>query len=617
VAVTASPLREIGCCSCAVLLWLLSIQPLQAKAVGEGEVANLAYGEVLYQFYQERYFDAIIHLTAALQKSPMPEQGSDAELLLGGLYLSYGMHDEAERILNQLLLEEGNEALHDRIQFYLAKSRYRRGLLPAAERSLKQIKDELPVAQQQEQLLIYGQLLLDQSRDKEAVAQLSNLQGESTLARYGQYNLAIAQLRLGDIESGQGLLQHLGRMEVSSDELAMLRDQANLTIGSWLLQQGDLEQAKSYLNLIRINSMLSNDAVLAAGWGYAEQDDYPKALAHWIELSQRSSAEPVVQDALLAIPYAFLQLNAKPQAIEHYNNAIEIYQHEMVDVAAAQTDVQSDAFTNRYLLNSGTEMSKGISAHLQPLVISHPFQTALQSLRDLQAIEKNLTHWSSELGTFDTMLAARKQNYEEKLPLLERSTAIEQFRKLQQLQQQQRQYVTQIRANSDALALANSKEKRALGRLKAVENRLPQLVGHVDQEQIAQRTQLFRGILLWQTSTDYQGRLWVVEKGLRESEALLEQIQVQQNSLRTIKEQQKATFAHFAKRISSTAGQIEYLKPIVTELINRQRSEIRGASLAYLKQQQLRLESYLTQAQFAIAQIHDEALKASERQGQQ
>jgi hypothetical protein len=616
VVVTASPLREIGCYSCAVLLWLLSIQPLQAKAVGEGEVANLAYGEVLYQFYQERYFDAIVHLTAALQKAPMAEQGSDAELLLGGLYLSYGMHDEAERILNQLLLEEGNEALHDRIHFYLAKSRYRRGLLPAAERSLTQIKDQLPIAQQQEQQLIYGQLLLDQSRDKEAVVLLSNLQGDSTLARYGQYNLAIAQLRLGDVGSGQTLLQHLGRMEVSSDELAMLRDQANLTIGSWLLQQGDLDQAKGYLNLIRINNMLSNDAILAAGWGYAEQEDYPEALAHWIALSQRSTAEPVVQDALLAIPYAFLQLNAKPQAIEHYNSAIAIYQHEMVEVAAAQTDVQSDAFTNRYLLNSDAESKEIINAYLQPLVISHPFQTALQSLRDLQAIEQNLTHWSSELGTFDTMLAAREQNYEEKLPLLERSTAIEQFQKLRQQQQQQRQYLTQIRANSDALALATSKERRALTRLETVESRLPQLAGSVDQEEVAQRTQLFRGILLWQTSSDFQGRLWNVEKGLRESEELLEQIQVQQNSLIAIKGQQKATFAHFAKQISTTAGQTKYLKPIVSELIDRQRTEIREASLAYLKQQQLRLESYLTQAQFAIAQIHDEALKKSERQSQ-
>ncbi len=603
-------------CFCIILLWLLLAQPLLAKPVGKGEVANLAYGEVLYQFYQEHYFDAIVHLTAALQKAPMSEQGSDAELLLGGLYLSYGMHDEAERILNQLLQDDDNEARHDRVQFYLAKSRYRRGLQRAAEASLKQIKTALPAAQQQEQQLIHGQLLLDQSRNEEAVEQLSGLQGDSITALYGQYNLAVAQLRLGKSANGQVLLDKLGRMEVADEESATLRDRANLTNGSWFLQQGDIDQARNYLSLIRINSMLSNDAILATGWGYAEQEDYPEALAHWLELSRQPPAEPVVQDALLAIPYAFLQLNAKPQAIEHYKRAIDIYQQEIVEVTAAQTAVQSDVFTNYYLFGADTEGSTAISPYLQSLVISHPFQTALQSLRDLEAIKQNLTRWASDLTTFDTMLAARQQNYEQKLPLLERSTAIKEFQILQQREQQQRQKLAQIKADGDVLALANSKEKKLLARINAVERRLPQLADKVDQEKVTERTQFFHGILLWQASLDYKGRLWSAERGLRETEQLLDQVKAQQNSLIAVRKQQPIMFSNFEKQINTTADQIDYLLPVTADLINQQRREIRVASLAYLKQQQQRLERYLTQAQFAIAQIHDAALKQAEGEAQ-
>jgi len=612
VAVKGRPLSYF----CVILLWLLIAQPLLAKPVGKGEVANLAYGEVLYQFYQEHYFDAIVHLTAALQKAPMSEQGSDAELLLGGLYLSYGMHDEAERILNQLLQDDDNEALHDRVQFYLAKSRYRRGLQRAAEASLKQIKTALPAAQQQEQQLIHGQLLLDQSRNEEAVEQLSGLQGDSITALYGQYNLAVAQLRLGNSANGQVLLDKLGRMEVADEESATLRDRANLTNGSWFLQQGDIDQARNYLSLIRINSMLSNDAILATGWGYAEQEDYPEALAHWLELSRQPPAEPVVQDALLAIPYAFLQLNAKPQAIEHYKRAIDIYQQEIVEVTAAQTAVQSDVFTNYYLFGADTEGSTAISPYLQSLVISHPFQTALQSLRDLEAIKQNLTRWASDLTTFDTMLAARQQNYEQKLPLLERSTAIKEFQILQQREQQQRQKLAQIKADGDTLALANSKEKKSLARINAVESRLPQLADKVDQEKVTERTQFFHGILLWQASLDYKGRLWSAERGLRETEQLLDQVKAQQNSLIAVRKQQPIMFSNFEKQINTTADQIDYLLPVTADLINQQRREIRVASLAYLKQQQQRLESYLTQAQFAIAQIHDAALKQAEGEAQ-
>ncbi|MCF6281556.1 MAG: hypothetical protein L3J28_04965 [Candidatus Polarisedimenticolaceae bacterium] len=599
------------------LLWVLfSAQPLLAKPASKGEVTNLAYGEVLYQFYQQNYFEAIVHLTAALQKSPMREQGSDAELLLGGLYLSYGMHNEAERILNRLLLEQESEVLHDRIQFHLAKSRYRRGLQQAAERSLQQIKGSLPDSQQQEQQLIYGQLLLDQMRNKEAVAQLSSLQGDSIWALYGQYNLAIAQLRLGEIEQGQALLDRLSRIETTDEEQIALRDRAKLTLGSWLLQQGELDLAKRTLSQIRIKGLLSSEAILATGWGYAEQENYPEALAHWVALSERSSTNPVVQDALLAIPYAFLQLNAKPQAVEHYNNAIEIYQREMAEIVMAQDRVQSAVFTQRYLSKPDQQPDDNLNSYLQPILISHPFQTALQSLRDLLAIEENLSHWSSELTTFDTMLAARQQNYQQKLPLLDRSTAIEQFQKLQQKQQQQRLQLNQITADDDALALATSKERRSLARLDLLEGQLPQLAEQIDQADLQQRIHFFRGILLWQASSDFKGRRWSAEEGLLESERLLEEIKQKQAQLKAIRDQQPAKFSRFKREISATAEQITYLQPVVAQLINMQRAEITSASLAYLKQQQQRLESYLTQAQFAIAQIHDDALKQAEAQAQ-
>ena len=607
---TVKPRRRKGPLVCYSLLWLLFTQPLFA-ADAESEVKNLAYGEVLYQFYQQRYFDAIVHLTASLQKSPMPEQGGEAELLLGGLYLSYGMHNEAERLLKALLAEEDNEALHDQVLFYLTKSRYQRGLQQTAEETLKQIKGLLPPMQQQELSLIYGQLLLDQARNREAATQLSTLQGDSDWALYGRYNLAIARLRMGEADSGHALLDSLGRLETNNEELTSLRDRANLTLGSWLRQQGNPIEAKRYFDRIRVNGLLSNDALLVAGWGYAEQENYAEALVHWFELSERQESGSEVQQALLAIPYAFLQLNAKPQAVEHYNHAVGVYQREMAAVTKAQAVVRSGAFIRSHWEQADPLSADRLTPYLQSLLVSHQFQTAMQSLNDLLAIRENLTLWSSDLTTFDTMLMARRENFSQKLPLLDRSLAFEQFQQLKQQQQQQRSTMAQIKADSDAPALATAAEKRLLIRLDTVDRQLQKVGQRVDQEK-QQRSALLRGILLWQASSDYKPRLWSAEKELLEIDQLLEQIKRQREEVEAARQQLPARFTRFGEQIATTAEQIKSLQSVVDQLIDGQSRDVTRMTLTHLDGQQQRLDSYLTQAQFAIAQIHDSALKQSE-----
>ena len=58
-------------------------------------VQDLHWGEVLFYFYQQDYFAAITRLRAARRLQQLPHHDAEGELLLGGLYLSYGNHNEA------------------------------------------------------------------------------------------------------------------------------------------------------------------------------------------------------------------------------------------------------------------------------------------------------------------------------------------------------------------------------------------------------------------------------------------------------------------------------------------------------------------------------------------
>ena len=81
-------------------------------------VQDLAYGDVLFYFYQDDYFDSITRLLAARQLGRIPHTLEESELLLGGLYLSLGEHVEAGRIFEALLKKNTSEFVRNRAWFY-------------------------------------------------------------------------------------------------------------------------------------------------------------------------------------------------------------------------------------------------------------------------------------------------------------------------------------------------------------------------------------------------------------------------------------------------------------------------------------------------------------------
>ena len=87
------------------------------------------YGEVLFHFYQNRHFDAMVHLLSARQQGRMQAYDEEPELLLGGLYLAYGMNGEAEILFKRVLEHDPSPEIYDRL---------------ANDRHLVYLRDALP-----------------------------------------------------------------------------------------------------------------------------------------------------------------------------------------------------------------------------------------------------------------------------------------------------------------------------------------------------------------------------------------------------------------------------------------------------------------------------------------
>ena len=79
------------------------------------EIHDLRYGETLFNYFQKKYFSAITDLMVAEVRDPIKVQGEDPKLLLGGLYLAYGMTNAASDLFTQILttysFKNGQDAL--------------------------------------------------------------------------------------------------------------------------------------------------------------------------------------------------------------------------------------------------------------------------------------------------------------------------------------------------------------------------------------------------------------------------------------------------------------------------------------------------------------------------
>ena len=181
---------------CSLLLMLFALWGVNtAQAANIKEVRDLPYGEVLFYFFQSEYFTALTRLSGAIQEERVDNHKDESELLLGGMYLSYGMHTDADAIFRRLLNDNVSESVSNRAWFYLAKILYHRGYLQDSEHALSQVRGRLSGELEGEMQFLSALVLMRQNRYAEAVQVLNDWTGPSKWQAYARYNLGVALVR--------------------------------------------------------------------------------------------------------------------------------------------------------------------------------------------------------------------------------------------------------------------------------------------------------------------------------------------------------------------------------------------------------------------------------------
>jgi hypothetical protein len=611
--------RALRAAGCLLLLFPAAGTPADARKPSSAQ--DLQYGEALFHYYQQDWFGSIVRLEVAQEQHALPHTADEAELLLGGLDLSYGLRGEATRIFERLLDTHSDPLTRNRAWYYLARISWDRDDPQAALRALGELNGEMSQGTRTESALLGSLVLLKLGRNQDAVTLLENARKEKAWTPYLAYNLGVAQIRSGQLQAGVTTLVGIGDLDADGEELRSLRDKANLALGYSLLQAGDDGRSRARLAHVRLTGPFSNKALLGAGWADADSSAFERALVPWTELGKRDVIDPAVQEALLATPYALTRLHLHGRAVNGYHTAIDTLIHEKTRLDESIKSIRNgellaildkqDLSTGSGWLQELTLDSRSPALRYQlTLMATHDFQEAVKNYRDLLALRQNLAQWEQRMGAFDDMLATRVARFADHRKAAGHALRNNDLAALRQRYTTLEYRVRQAESGDDAMALANATELQQWEKLQQIGKRLERLPDGPQAADLRARQRLLTGVLRWRLATDFKPRLWRAQHALAQVGKLLEQAQQSLNSLAQARSDTPEAFTGRNQEIHALRANLQALLARTQALRTTQGEQLQQLAVNELERQQRRIDTYLVQARFALAQTYDTALHA-------
>jgi hypothetical protein len=586
-------------------------------------VQDLHYGDVLFTAWTGEDFEALTRIEAYSQWRLMPHHQGEAELLAGGLYLQLGMHNEAGRRFESLLTEQIPASVKSRAWFYLAKVWYARGYYQRAIDALTRIEGKLDPAEAAERVHLHANALLHLERHDEAVAVLSAWNSSSTWMQYARFNLGVALLRSTQLAAGARLLDAVGTINTDNDEMLALKDKANLALGFAYLQADQADNAMPFLSRVRLNGPQSSRALLGLGWALAALGRHEEALTPWLELHDRNLLDAAVQEAHLAVPYAFAQLGAYGQAAEYYEEALESLATERGHIDAAVARLREGSMM-RELVGADdvdspqrgwfwqlTELPDAPeSRYLYPVLAGHDFQEGLKNYRDLAYLGSTLARWDENMAVYGDMVVTRETAHAERLPRTDSLLASGVLRDAEARRKAVEGRFNDIVNLQDVAALGTPEQQERWQRILDVE---AGLAAQPDNEATAaarDKLRLVKGVLSWDLNQSFRERLYQQRRTLRELDLELAEANTRWLRVEQARASAPVSTGEYADRISALQARLSALRARLGEAAAAQQDLLANIAVHELQQQQQRLADYEIQARFSLAAIYDRAAEA-------
>lgn len=602
-----------------------------ARPAASADLKDLYFGEALYNAYQGQYFDALERLDAELaQHRRVDEPALDslnyhigqAEFSVGDFELYYRMHRRAGRAIKAVLEANVEDVVRNEAAFRLARIHFQKDQPRDALEALDRIHGKVPEGIRDDIEFLRANVYMALGRPADAVEVLKRIQRAESEKGFAAYNLGIALLQSGHSPEGLQQLERAGQIPSSDQATAAIRDRSNMVLGRLMLQSSDFAGAERSFDRVRLEGPYSNQALLNAGWADASAQNYDRALVPWSILIKREVTDSAVQEAKLALPFAYSKLNVHGRAAVLYGQALTSFGEELQKIDASVRSIREGKFLKALVREEMRQDKEWVirlrslpdepeTFYLSALMASHDFQTVLQNYLDLEDLRRRLQTWQASFDAFDDIIRLRRQNYEPLLPQIDA-----QFRDLDSqihLRLEQRDHL-QKRLQDILVAprpelLATADERIALNQIQALE-RAVERIPEAERPALDERIRRLKGALTWTLSTEYPERLTEAHEHLRELQADVDVLTSKYDGFVRTRQAAVHSYEGYGAPISRLRTRVQGALQQVNMLMARQGTLIEAVAIEELKSRATRLETYQAQARYAVADSYDRATKA-------
>lgn len=611
---------------------LLAVQPCSG-----GDLQDLHFGEALYYAHQGQYLEALERLDAELgqyrdldepQLDTLHFHVGEAQFSVGDFELNYRMHHRAGRAIKSVLEGAVDEAVRNEAAFRLARIHFQKDQLEEALHALDRIDGRIPDIIKDEVEFLRANVYLASGRPADAANVLQRLQGAEGLTGFAEYNLGIALLQDQRADAALEQLDKAGKIQARGDAVKAIKDKSNLILGDLLFETNRFERAQLSFDRVRLEGPFSNQALLRSGWAAMSAEQYDRAIVPWTALVERDVTDGAVQEALLALPYAYGKLNVNGRAALMYGRALETFSKEGARVDASIKSIREGKFLKALVreeirqdkdwvirLRSLPESPE--TYYLATLMASHDFQTSLQNYLDLEDVRKKLETWQRSFAAFEDIIELRRKNYEPLLPQVDAK-----FRELDsqiRLRQEQRNNIEKrlhgmlTAPRPDFLATADERIVRE--RLNVIERSLESMPEAGTEAR--RRVDRLQGVLTWQLNTQYHERLTEAYEHLEQLSADIAKMQAQYQAFVRARQAAMHSYVGYSAPITRLRRRVGESLQQVTLVMARQGRVLEMVAINELGIRRDRLESYESQARYAVADSYDRATRAQANAGGQ
>ena len=594
-------------------------------------LADLHFGEALFQAYQGHWFEAIAQLDTELGqvgRLDMPELDSlydhlgQANFAIGDFELAYRMHHRAGRALKAVIEANVSESIKNEALYRLARIYFQKGQSLNALHAVERISGEVPDKIVEDLEFLHGQILLSVGKNSEAITVFKGLLEDPGLKGYASYNLGIALMRDGHENDGRHYLDLTGILDTDDPATLAIKDKANLVLGYKLLEESQPDAAQLVLERVRLDHAFSNRALLGWGWADAAMGRYDRSLVPWTLLAKRQTTDAAVQEALLALPYSYGKLKHYGQASALYGQALSTFGHEVDRLSASMNSIRQgkflDALSREELKKDANWVVKLRSLpetpetfYLLELMASHDFQESLKNYVDLEDLKQKLMVWQRDLKAFEDLVEQRNAYYEPLLPTIDR--AFQELDSQMRLRIEQRDLIEKrLKAmlssprpdhlmTSDELILANTID-RIKGQFQS-ENQ-------AESEAFQERLERLEGVLVWQIQTDYDRRLTKAFHHVHALNKDIAQLQTQYESFVRMRQAATQSYRGHFETIRGLRQKVLAALSQVDMLAARQGHLLEVMAINELSKRRDRLDEFVVKTRFALADSYDRAARA-------